>query len=72
MIASAAGADTVGGQIVDVEGAKTNYIQVFSSIGYIGMGIGVLMLLLSPLIRHWMKEEHVDVVKVEDTMEGKV
>lgn len=68
VIASAAGADTVGGQIVDVAGAKTNYIQVFSSIGYIGMGIGFLMLLISPLIRRWMKEGDVDIVKVDDTL----
>ena len=56
VIAAAAGAETVGGQIVDVAGAKKNYIQVFSSIGYIGMGIGVLMLMISPLIKRWMDE----------------
>lgn len=72
VIAAAAGAETVGGQIVDVAGAKSNYIRVFSSIGYIGMGIGFLMLLIAPLIRRWMKEEHADVAKVEDTIEGHV
>ncbi|MGJ8563150.1 MAG: peptide MFS transporter [Alphaproteobacteria bacterium] len=60
VIAAAAGAETVGGQIVDVAGAKKNYIQVFSSIGYIGMGIGVLMLLISPIVKRWMDEVEVD------------
>ena len=57
VIAAAAGAETVGGQIVDVAGAKKNYMQVFSSIGYIGMGIGFLMLLIAPIIRRWMQED---------------
>ncbi|WP_427454712.1 peptide MFS transporter [Litorimonas sp. WD9-15] len=72
VIAAAAGAETVGGQIVDVAGAKKNYIQVFSSIGYIGMGIGFVMLLIAPIIRRWMEEDDADVVMVEDTLEGKV
>ncbi len=62
VIAAAAGAETVGGQIVDVAGAKANYIQVFSSIGYIGMLIGFIMLLFSPIVKGWMKE-----ATIEDT-----
>jgi len=62
VIAAAAGAETVGGQIVDVAGAKSNYIQVFSSIGYIGMIIGFVMLLLAPIVKGWMKE-----AEIEDT-----
>ena len=65
-IAAAAGAETVGGQIVDVAGAKKNYIQVFSSIGYIGMGIGLVMLLIAPIIRRWMAEDDV----VEEAVES--
>ena len=60
VIAAAAGAETVGGQIVDIAGAKKNYIQVFSSIGYIGMGIGVLMLLIAPFIKKWMAEDDIE------------
>ena len=60
VIAAAAGAETVGGQIVDVAGAKKNYIQVFSSIGYLGMGIGVLMLLIAPIIKVWMDEADIE------------
>lgn len=57
VIAAAAGAETVGGQIVDVAAAKEGYIQVFSSIGYIGMGIGVVMLLIAPIIKKWMRTD---------------
>lgn len=60
VIAAAAGAETVGGQIVDVAGAKKNYIQVFSSIGYIGMGIGLVMLLISPIVKRWMDEIEIE------------
>ena len=69
VIAAAAGAETVGGQIVDIEGAKKNYIQVFSSIGYIGMGIGVLMLMLAPLVKRWMDEDYMDDKALADTAE---
>lgn len=62
VIAAAAGAETVGGQIVDVASAKSNYIQVFSSIGWIGMMIGFVMLLFSPIVKRWMAE-----ASVEDT-----
>ncbi|WP_369426098.1 peptide MFS transporter [Hyphomonas sediminis] len=60
VIAAAAGAETVGGQIIDVADAKSNYIQVFSSIGYIGMLIGFLMLLIAPLVKRWMAEANVE------------
>lgn len=62
VIAAAAGAETVGGQIVDVASAKANYVQVFSSIGYIGMGVGLVMLLIAPIVKGWMKE-----AEIEDT-----
>jgi len=65
VIAAAAGAETVGGQIVDVAGAKKNYIQVFSSIGYIGMGIGFIMLLLAPIVRRWMEEDEAELENAE-------
>jgi proton-dependent oligopeptide transporter, POT family len=54
VIAAAAGAETVGGQIVDAVAAKANYASVFSSVGMIAMGIGFVMLLISPIIKKWM------------------
>ncbi|MEM5517377.1 peptide MFS transporter [Henriciella sp. AS95] len=55
VIASAAGAETVGGEIIDKAAAKDNYASVFSSVGWIGMGIGVVMLLIAPIVKGWMK-----------------
>lgn len=66
VIAAAAGAETVGGQIVDVAAAKEGYIQVFSSIGYIGMGIGVVMLLIAPIVKSWMRESEFGVDSLDD------
>jgi len=60
VIAAAAGAETVGGQIVDIAGAKANYIQVFSSIGYIGMLIGFVMLLFAPVVKKWMQDSIIE------------
>lgn len=55
VIAAAAGSETVGGEIVDKVAAKENYAIVFGNVGWIGMGIGVLMLAISPIIKGWMK-----------------
>ena len=70
VIAAAAGAETVGGQIVDVAAAKTGYIQVFSSIGYIGMGVGVVMLLIAPIVKSWMKESEFSVDSLDDELQA--
>ncbi|MBL4870523.1 MAG: peptide MFS transporter [Robiginitomaculum sp.] len=59
-IAGMAGAETVGGEIIDKVAAKDNYSSVFSSVGWIGIGIGVLMLLFAPVVRGWMKEGDVE------------
>ena len=61
VIASAAGAETVGGEIIDRAAAKDNYASVFSSVGWIGMGIGVVMLLVTPIVKGWMKMDDDDV-----------
>jgi POT family proton-dependent oligopeptide transporter len=70
VIAAAAGAETVGGQIIDVAGAKSNYIQVFSSIGYIGMMIGFLMLLFAPVVKRWMRDTDIEVTALSDDAVG--
>ncbi|MEM7639944.1 MAG: peptide MFS transporter [Pseudomonadota bacterium] len=70
VIAAAAGAETVGGQIVDVAAAKAGYIQVFSSIGYIGMGVGVVMLLIAPIVKSWMKESEFAVDSLDDELQA--
>ena len=54
VIASTTGAETIGGQLADTAAAKATYIGVYSQVGYIAMGIAVLMLLISPVIRKMM------------------
>ena len=57
-----AGAETVGGEIVDKVAAKNNYASVFSSVGWIGVMIGLAMLLFAPVVKRWMKEGDVEEV----------
>ena len=68
VIAAAAGAETVGGQIVNVAEAKENYIQVFSSVGWIGMITGVVMLLIAPIVKGWMKEADIEETNTMDAV----
>lgn len=54
VIASTTGAETIGGQLTDTAAAKATYIEVYTQVGYIAMGIAVLMLLISPVIKKMM------------------
>lgn len=55
VIARTTGAETIGGQITDVAAAKATYVDVYTNVAYVAMGIGVFMLLISPIIKSWMK-----------------
>jgi POT family proton-dependent oligopeptide transporter len=50
VIAATTGAETIGGQLTNVAAAKATYIAVYSQVGYIAMGVALVMLLISPLI----------------------
>lgn len=54
VIARTTGAETIGGQMTNVAAAKAGYIEVYSQVGYIALGISVLMLLISPVITKMM------------------
>lgn len=54
IIARTTGAETIGGQLTDVGAAKATYIEVYSNVGYVAIGIAVFMLLISPLIKKLM------------------
>jgi POT family proton-dependent oligopeptide transporter len=56
IIASTTGAETIGGQMTDILAAKEGYIAVYSQVGYIALGISVLMLLISPKIKKMMRD----------------
>ena len=55
IIARSTGAETIGGQLTDVAAAKANYIDVYTNVAYVAMGIAVVMLLISPLIKRLMR-----------------
>ena len=57
IIAQSTGSETIGGQLTDVAAAKATYVDVYTSVGLMGLGIAVLMLLISPLIKSWMKTD---------------
>ena len=54
IIARTTGAETIGGQMTNVAAAKAGYIEVYTQVGFIALGISVLMLLVSPVITRMM------------------
>ena len=68
VIAAATGAETVGGEIIDKVAAKENYASVFSSVGWIGMAVGCVMLLISPIIKGWMKHADIEEENIMDAV----
>ena len=57
-IAKFAAMDTEGGEIKDVAAAVNTYGEFFYSLMLIGVGIGVLVLLISPLLKRGMHGVH--------------
>lgn len=53
-IAALTGAETVGGEVVDKAAYLDNTMDVYQTIGLIGIGFGVFALLISPLLRKGM------------------
>lgn len=54
VIASATGAETIGGQLADAAAAKATYVEVYTQVGYIALAIALVMLLIAPGIRKMM------------------
>jgi POT family proton-dependent oligopeptide transporter len=52
-VAQLAGTETVGGQVLDPAKALATSIGVFQTIGWVGVGFGVLFLALHPLLSRW-------------------
>lgn len=57
-LAKLAALETSGGSITDTAGALASYGDLFNSLFWLGLGVGVLMLLLSPLLRRMMHGIH--------------
>lgn len=54
LIASATGAETIGGQLTDAAAAKATYVEVYSEVGYIALVLALVMLVIAPGIRKMM------------------
>ena len=50
--------ETTGGNITDVAAALGSYTELYESLLWIGLGVGLFMLLLSPLLRRMMHGVH--------------
>lgn len=57
LIARSTGSETLGGQLTDVAAAKAGYIEVYTNVAYVAIGISILMVLISPLIKKWTHDE---------------
>jgi proton-dependent oligopeptide transporter, POT family len=54
LLAQSASVETVGGQVTNPKVSLDTYTAIYQHFGLITVGIGVVLLLLSPLIRKWM------------------
>lgn len=57
-IAKFAAMDTTGGEITDIGAAVATYSEFFMSLFWIGLGVGVVVLVVSPLLRKGMHGVH--------------
>jgi POT family proton-dependent oligopeptide transporter len=55
-IAQLTAVDTVAGQVLDPGKALATYAKVYTEIGWIGVGAGVVMMALSPFLKRWAHE----------------
>src|SRR3546814_14045554 len=53
IVAQVASVETVGGQVTNLAVSLDTYKPVFVKIGWVAVGIGVVLLLASPLIKKW-------------------
>lgn len=47
-----------GGETFDVAGALMIYTQLFEFLMWVGVGVGVFMLVISPILKRWMQGIH--------------
>jgi POT family proton-dependent oligopeptide transporter len=51
-IAASTGAETVGGEIINLDAARATYADVYMNVALVAIGIAVAVLLLSPFLKH--------------------
>ena len=54
VVAQVASVETVGGQVTNLRLSLETYAGVFQTIGFVSIGIGAMLFVLSPLIKKWM------------------
>ncbi len=54
VVAQYASVETVGGQVTNPKVSLDTFASVYSVIGWVAVGIGVVLLVLSPLLKRWM------------------
>ena len=57
-IAQMTSAETHGGEVVDAAAAAATYAEVYSNVGWMAVGVGLFMILISPLLRKGMHGVH--------------
>ena len=67
LIAKATSGATVGGVVVDPAAQLNTYADIFSKIGWVGVAIGVLVLMLSPWLKRAM---HMDAAEADHALAG--
>ena len=67
LIAKATSGATVGGVVVDPRAQLDTYADIFSKIGWVGVAIGVVVLLLSPWLKRAM---HMDAAEADHALAG--
>ena len=60
LIAQATSTETVAGVVTDPEAQLSSYQEVFSAIGWVAVGIGVVVILVAPFLTKMM---HLDTLK---------
>ena len=58
IIAQATATDTVAGVVTDRAEALSTYGSIFGTIGWVGVGVGVFLLLISPILKKGMAGVH--------------
>jgi POT family proton-dependent oligopeptide transporter len=54
VLANIAAIDTTNGETTNIEVAKASYLGLFEYLFYTGIGFGILLLILSPIIKKLM------------------
>ena len=49
---------TDGGETTDIAGALTTYTALFEFLMYMGLGVGLFMIIISPILKRWMHGIH--------------